>query len=369
MIKVAVATLLGYMIAGCRQELPAPTDPGRESTIEILWAHERGADGQGFEQILGAVTFPSGVIGVADHKAARVHFFSSTGASLTWSGTIGSGPGEFRELTAFGIALNGTAWAYDRSLRRVTWVGEDGQMVRSAQVETAAASWSADVVGEFESGALVIVGKTVPVPDGQRTTSTYRDSTLVVAYVPGDSMTEVIGRFPLFDMTVGRNSRGPTTSVHPHGPRLQATVDRRGHGVWVGFSDTPEIRLFSAAGVVLDSIPVPLEPRKATPAENAVVEERRARLHLDPSSLAEAPEHMPLFGRLLSTAEGDVWVEVIVEPGDPPRWVVLRPDRSPPETVTLPERFTLLEVNGTRILGVSRDEDDVETLIHAVLRR
>ncbi len=369
MSRASVATMLGCVISGCGGESPTPGDSEGTSTIEVLWAHERGADGREFEQILGAVTLPSGVIAVADHMAARVHFFSSTGSSLAWSGGTGSGPGEFRDLTAFGSSRDGTAWAFDRSLRRVTWFREDGQMARLAPVETDVASWGSNMLGELDSGALVLVEKTVPFPDAQRTTPTYRDSTHMVAYLPGDSVASAIGRFPLFDMTVGRNSRGPTTSLHPHGPRLQATVDRRGHGVWVGFSETPEIRLFSAAGVVLDSMPVPLAPRKATPAENAVIEERRARLRLDPASLPEAPTHMPLFGRILSSAEGDVWVEVIVEPGDKPQWVLLRQDRSEPVTVTLPRRFTLLEVNGTRILGVSRDEDDVETLVYAILRQ
>jgi len=367
--KSAVATMLGCVIAGCGGDSPMAGDSGDESAIEVLWAHERGADGREFEQILGAVTLPNGVIAVADHMTARVHFFSPTGSSLAWSGGTGSGPGEFRDLTAFGASRDGTAWAYDRNLRRVTWFGEDGRTMRSAPVETDVASWGSNMLGELDSGALVLVEKTVPFPNAQRTTPTYRDSTLVVAYLPGDSVASAIGRFPLFDMTVGRNSRGPTTSIHPHGPRLQATVDRKRRGVLIGFSDAPEIRLLSAAGVELNRIHVPLIPRKVTAAENAVVEERRARLHQDRSSLAEAPTHMPVFGRILSITEGDVWVEVIIEPGDPAQWVVLRHDRSPPVTVTLPKRFTLLEVNGTRILGVSRDEDDVETLVYAVLRR
>ncbi len=369
MSRASVATMLGCVISGCGGESPTPGDSEGTSTIEVLWAHERGADGREFEQILGAVTLPSGVIAVADHMAARVHFFSSAGSSLAWSGGTGSGPGEFRNLTAFGVAANGTAWVYDRNLRRVTWLRENGQMARSAPVENEAASWSADMLGELDSGALVLLEHTLPMPDPRKATPTYRDSTLVAAYLPGDSVASAIGRFPLFDMTVGRNSRGPTASVHPHGPRLQATVDRKGRGVLIGFSDTPEIRLLSAAGVELERMHVPLSPRKVTAAENAVVEERRARLHQDRSSLAEAPTHMPVFGRILSTTEGDVWVEVIVEPGDPPQWLVLRQDRSEPVTVTLPRRFTLLDVNGTRILGVSRDEDDVETLVYAVLRQ
>jgi hypothetical protein len=253
-------------------------------------------------------------------------------------------------------------------LRRVTYLSEDGKVVRTVPVETNAASWSADAVGELPSGALILVEHTLPQPDPRKTTSTYRDSTRLVAYVPSDSVVSELGRFPLFDMTVGKNDRGPTARVHPHSPRFHAAVDRAGRGVLVGFSDVPEIRLISPDGADLQRITVPLSPRRVTAEDLAAIERRRARPRIAPGSLPDSPLHMPVFGRVLSTDEGDVWVQAIEELGTKPRWTVIPANGGAPTFLELPRGTHLLEVNRTHVLCLSRGEDDAETFFYATVR-
>jgi hypothetical protein len=213
-------------------------------------------------------------------------------------------------------------------LRRVTYLSEDGKVVRTVPVETNAASWSADAVGELPSGALILVEHTLPQPDPRKTTSTYRDSTRLVAYVPSDSVVSELGRFPLFDMTVGKNDRGPTARVHPHSPRFHAAVDRAGRGVLVGFSDVPEIRLISPDGADLQRITVPLSPRRVTAEDLAAIEEL----------------------------------------GTKPRWTVIPANGGAPTFLELPRGTHLLEVNRTHVLCLSRGEDDAETFFYATVR-
>lgn len=361
---VAAATLA---VGACGEAAPTLSGERDESGIEARWIRDRGADGKFFAQIIGAVELAGGVIAVADHMASTVHLFSLEGDPVASVGGVGSGPGEFRDLTAIGAAGEGTAWIFDRTLRRVTWINTHGDVVRTAPLDTETASWASIVIGELPSGGLVIVERVYPQPRRIAGNTTFRDSTLIVAFVPGADTQSVIGRFPLFDVTQGRNASGPTASVHPHGPRLQVAVDRTGRGILVGFSDTPEIRRVSEGGVERERLTVPVTPRRPSPAEIAAVAAQRARSKVSIDAFAEAPEQMPLFGRLLPGEAEVVWVEMTVEPGVRPQWMIMEGKGRPPRVITLAMGFHLLGVHGDRLLGVLRDEDGGEAFMVATL--
>lgn len=89
----------------------------------------------------------------------------------------------------------------------------------------------------------------------------------------------------------------------------------------------------------------------------------------------EIPTHKPLFDRLLMDDEGAIWARVFPEdsfglfdsrlPGPlvfTETWTVFDPAGVWLGDLTLPERLELYDIDGDRLLGVSRDALDTETV-------
>jgi len=73
------------------------------------------------------------------------------------------------------------------------------------------------------------------------------------------------------------------------------------------------------------------------------------------------PDVRPAYGRILADSEGAIWVGDFALPGqNAPRWRVFGADGRWLATVDVPNRFRVLAVGTDRVLGVARDELDVE---------
>jgi hypothetical protein len=85
---------------------------------------------------------------------------------------------------------------------------------------------------------------------------------------------------------------------------------------------------------------------------------------------AERPQTRPAYGAFLVDQEDHLWVVVYDVLGRPaPAWYVFAPDGRWLGTVVMPGRFRLLQVGDSWVLGVSRDELDVEYVrLHALQR-
>jgi len=75
------------------------------------------------------------------------------------------------------------------------------------------------------------------------------------------------------------------------------------------------------------------------------------------------PDVRPAYGRILTDSQGAIWVAEYALPGeDAPRWHVFDGDGRWLATVEVPARFRVLAVGADRVLGVTRDELDVERI-------
>ena len=83
------------------------------------------------------------------------------------------------------------------------------------------------------------------------------------------------------------------------------------------------------------------------------------------------PETMPVFGRMLVDAAGHLWVqdyaaEYLERPID---WSVFDPDGRLIARVTVPVRFRITQIGEDWVLGVQRDEMDVQYVrVHRLAR-
>jgi hypothetical protein len=80
----------------------------------------------------GAVLAPNGHIYVYDQIGSSIVVYDSTGHALRRIGRAGRGPGEFTSVHSLGLKGD-TLWAYDGPLRRVTYLADEGSVLRVEQ--------------------------------------------------------------------------------------------------------------------------------------------------------------------------------------------------------------------------------------------
>ena len=141
-------------------------------------------------------------------------------------------------------------------------------------------------------------------------------------------------------------------------------------------------RGLSLAGDTLATLPTPFDPVSVSSAAKRERVRRftRADGSLEIGSAYMYPDEYPLFARLLVSRAGNLWVMAypaieepisswrlastyafLVEDGGA-RWRVLSPRGEVLAEVRTPHGFFPLEVGDDYILGVSKDELDVETV-------
>jgi hypothetical protein len=75
----------------------------------------------------------------------------------------------------------------------------------------------------------------------------------------------------------------------------------------------------------------------------------------------QIPEHLPVFERLLVDDESNLWVQHTAWPGYvQPEWDVFDGEGRTLGTVRMPSGFRATHVGADFVLGVWKDEDDVE---------
>jgi hypothetical protein len=142
--------------------------------------------------------------------------------------------------------------------------------------------------------------------------------------------------------------------------------------VYAGSADRYEIEVYRTGLGLERLIRLARPPREVTPA----VVEAKKREELEAAPGAEGrrdverrfaqlmpPEYLPAYSELRVDALGLLWVEEYRAPGEvEPRWQLFDPEGRWLTAVVTPERFRVLDIGEDYLLGVWRDELDVEYL-------
>jgi len=149
------------------------------------------------------------------------------------------------------------------------------------------------------------------------------------------------------------------------------------HGgkVYVGDADLMEYKIFSGSGRLEKIIRAPGYDLRITPED--MVKEKAARLGPDPSPAAlrgfsalSLPKTKPAYSDLLVSADGfvwtreyqNIWAERRAAPGnrEPSEWTVFGPDGRWLGSILIPARFVVFEIGPDFVLGLGRDDLDVQ---------
>lgn len=320
---------------------------------------------------------PDGGVILLDGASRQVRVYSPDGTFRQAAGGPGDGPGEFRQLPGpLVIEEDGGVLVWDSQLRRLTRLGPDLALRETLVPEAVNESRGMGLLGRFRDGALLLSEQRPLTPSSQGPfTDTLR---LHRADARGRHLNP-LARLPHGEGTV--QSMGASgamqavvISLHP----LGAT----GHAV-------PGSALVLAGGGAFE---VRATEPDGTPTW--IARPGRSRRPLDASARAELigvlaagtsnpdaararyeamswPSHLPALDRLVLDDEGNAWVREYRAPFDEgdARWQVIDPAGAWLAEVFLPGDLQVTHITADRVLGIHRDDLDVESVRLHHLRR
>ena len=321
-------------------------------------------------RVAGATRLSDGRIAVGNGGSQEIRIFDSEGAFLAAFGGRGEGPEEFSRLQLMGAMANDTLVVMDAALRRISLLHPDGGFGPQARISDDVASYILPQ-GLFADGTILTGGAPIrggPQEEGLgRNSTTYRSSNL------DGSLATDFGEFPGQEFFFRRRegSSGPrgTATPIPFGkiPLVAAAPNR----LFFGSGDEWEVEAYDLTGrlervIRLDRPRVPVTDTDIGRLIEWMVdtyassEEAAQRLRQDTRELPVA-EFRPPFGALEADLLGYLWAEEHRLPGDEVRkYTIFDAEGRVAGVVTLPERVAPLEIGADYLLGLYRDEVEVE---------
>jgi hypothetical protein len=325
--------------------------------------------------VRGAVRLQAGGIAIANAGTEEIRIFGPDGSFLRLFGGEGGGPGEFQGLTLVGNLPGDTLVAVGRRDHRVSLFHADAGFVRSFPLESLPAG-PLQGFGLLSDGRILLQAGFHFDPDAPRSGPTRGEVTFYSARYDGAEAVE----FPPLPgteswMQVGEEYASVMQVPFGKQPSGAVTANR----VYLGSGDRYEILGYAPDGsleriIRLVQDPTPLDEDDVSryiEAEVSEAEDEEAARDLR-SAFAEIPfpEELPAYLGFRTDPLDCLWVEESRLPGDEtPVWTVFDPEGTLLARVALPVGIEVLEIGEDYILGLDRDDFDVEYVRMYTLER
>lgn len=314
-------------------------------------------------QVSDAVRLPDGRVVVANNGSSELRFFDANGRHLLSTGRKGEGPGEFQGLGAVVLVRDSIA-AYDWNLRRVSIFGLDGTFARSFGLQFP--SGSPQPVGTFADGRWLCSTNMVFGPG--EVSEVRRDTAAYYVFGNDGTLEDSLFATPSWEYYVKGTDRMVMARSLPFGRGLAAATFA--DGFWAGVTDRYELRRYAPDGTL------ELVMRKAhtdQPVTDSDIEAYKADAleGIDNDNFRRQTEQMfqempiagtmPAFSSITVDEQGDLWVSEYTAPRTPMRsWTVFDPDGRMLGALDLPADLRVFQIGRDFVLGVWRDDMDVE---------
>lgn len=312
-----------------------------------------------FHRVRGMTRLSTGDLVVADGGSAEIRLFSEAGDLLGVAGGEGEGPGEFTGLVGLARGRGDTLLALD-------W---DDRLALFAPDLTFAGYFALPLISQtihgLDDGTVVVESETL-AEDIYEGGGFVRVPGVLWRVDPAGPTTDSIGE-----------TAGEEQHVVVSGPRQGQTgtlFGRRSHiatharSIYYGRAVAMEVEELSAVGDPLRILRIPGFPLALSDEE--IRAERREMLGDDPPdwfrSVIEkvpAPSVRPAYDGLFVDPSGAVWLRPFRGRGEREggeTWQALANDGTWLGGVEFPEGFQVMEIGMDAVLGVWRDELDVE---------
>lgn len=388
----ATAVLCAIVLGGCGRSEVAPTSTVRDSAgvriVESLrprldagrgWriteeplltiGVTEGAPGYQLSDVVGAVRTSSGLIVVADGGTQELRVFTADGVLVRSVGGRGEGPGEFSGLSGIGRGPSGTLWAYDFTLRRISWLDPSDGSLRSRTLGPEPPVLSP--VGALPDGSFVLKqlwgaqGVASATRAGLR-----RDPVAYVRFDTSGALLDTIALVPGREVVISLEGARGVMSTPPFGRSSLGAI--RSGQVLIGSQDRFELEERRPEGTLTGILRLPGRDLRVTEEDVQRYAELlrsrappggRARVERELADL-QVPELRPAYAELLVDSSGNLWIGGWEADGGPATaWTVLDPDGSWLVDVRAPPGLRLHDIGEDWVVGVARDELDVERVV------
>jgi hypothetical protein len=334
-----------------------------------------GQEGEGvyqFGSIVDGVLLTDGHFAIADGLARELRVFDAGGRHVTSFGGDGEGPGEFRHIGPVFAYLGDSIGAFDGRLYRTTIFSRASGESRTIQNGI---EGNFQVVGVLDNGAFVLYNPGSGHARPELEQGLHWDSTDVVVMDPAGS-SRVVARLPSRQLAIG--PAGSRESLIPLQYAVHAVAE---DGFYWATSDRYEIRFHDGDGRLRRILRRPVQPRAVDEAmiaeyENGMLEmvrrwEGEAAVPRYRRSFQDGVygEFVPLFAQSFVDADGRLWLSESAWPlmsAPPLRWSLFSAEGAWLGDVEAPAGVTIVDSRADVVLGIWRDELDVQ---HVQLHR
>lgn len=334
--------------------------------VRVIGSEEDGPAYQ-FGGIAGAVRLPGGAVAVGDRVAAEVRLFDAAGRYARTIGKKGSGPGEFQDGMVLFPVRGDSLGAWDFMAARLSVFTPEGSFARSVSVHPGGRVFPR-LDGVFADGSLLVNDEMSLVFSESH--EARRDSARLLHYTPDAARHDTIGRYagPEVITVTGEEDGGwAVRSWVPFG----GESFRRVHGNHFFLADNAryEVQVRDPAGRLVRVLrrahqPQPLteEEVRAHKAERLAGMEARFRAHQERVQRAMPyPKTRAAFDEMLVDRAGNVWLQGWrAADAATVSWTVLDAEGRWLGEVAMPHDLRVTDVGADYVLGVRRDEMEVE---------
>lgn len=359
---------------GIVESTSASWPPGEEWRVDpepvFRLGDDEDDDASKFFRVLDVALLAGGDVIVVDGGTSEVRRYDAGGRHLWSAGGSGEGSGEFQSPRYLGRREDGAFLIWDRSLSRLSVVGEQGDLIATERPSFGGSQFVAQ--GLFADGAwLVTFPVSISAPDAG---TTWADTIGLWRYDPV--------RQDRVRLATILGQRWIWTGRHmlpvPFSPRPLRAID--GTRLAVASGPDAQVSLHDAAGslvarhrIVRDRQPVSGED--ITQAIEGLVEIGQsgadAAVWREWGGRMEVPRYEPAFELLLTEPDGTIWARHFkADPlsREPPTWDVFDPTGVYLGPVSTPGALTVLAIRDGLLAGVYRDELGVEFVsVHRVV--
>jgi len=314
-----------------------------------------------------------GTIVLANAGSQEIRWYDRHGRFLRSAGSEGSGPGEFTALGWLGVLPGDSVVAFDGRLRRLSLFAPDGTFVRSSvpQAEGKPGLDYPVFLAAMADGSLLAFGRVLELEGMSE--GPLRVPMVVYRFDVDGALLDSLGTVYGWEtQVVIRRSAGTVAMTIGDRPFARNTaLTAWGDRYVVGTPTSYELTVHRLNGSLLaivrllrDNAAVTaadIEAYKSLMLENIDDENQRRARRQELDDL-DFPAEAPAFGSvILVDTEGDLWVsEFFVRIDQGMAWQVFGPDYRLLGTVRTPARFAPRYIGDDIVLGVWRDELDVE---------
>ena len=329
-----------------------------------------GADPYLLSRVAAAYRMQDGRIVVANGGIAEFRFFDASGVFLSAAGGKGNGPGELRVLFELTRLEGDTLVAVDPILGRLDWFSGAGDFIKRTRFELRglfAPPYRSEGAHYLPDHTMLLrVHENRSIVHGE----IVRSRLGMIRYHPDNQAQDTVGWYgglENFAIEVGGRT---VPGMAPYTRRTFETWSD--DHIFVVDTDRYEIHAFALETGLLTLVRRDKTAVLATSEDRAVFEAmyrssmERTPWHAETERwLAAAPfrDTKPFIEQLAADRDGRLWVrETPARPDDAPTWAVFDDGYLVAE-LTMPNRFVPLDIGHDYVLGVWRDEDDVEHVV------